>query len=101
VWAARAIDPLELAGLRPAPANATPTRRGPYAHVRHPIYLGWILLVCSAPLMTGDRFLFAFLTTTYIAVAIPWEERDLRRAFGDSYERYAQRVRWRLVPGVY
>ena len=51
--------------------------------------------------MTGDRLAFAALTSLYLIVAVPWEERSLRQSFGDDYARYAARVRWRIVPYVY
>jgi protein-S-isoprenylcysteine O-methyltransferase Ste14 len=34
-------------------------------------------------------------------MAIPWEERSLERTFGASYQRYKERVRWRIVPYLY
>ncbi len=100
------VDVLELAGLRgtiaaaPRPI-AAPIDRGPYAFVRHPLYLAWVLGMWPAPLMTGTRFLFALLTTVFLLVAIPFEERDLRRTFGAAYDKYAAKVRYRIVPGVY
>jgi methanethiol S-methyltransferase len=101
VSAARAIDPLELAGIRAAARNDDLTVRGPYALVRHPLYLGWILIVFGGAHMTGDRLVFALITSLYLVVAIPWEERDLITKYGDTYRRYARNVRWRLVPGLY
>lgn len=100
VAAARAIDPLELAGIRTASPQEL-TVRGPYALVRHPLYLGWILIVFGGAHLTGDRLVFALITSLYLVVAIPWEERDLVTAYGEAYRRYANTVRWRLVPGVY
>jgi protein-S-isoprenylcysteine O-methyltransferase Ste14 len=97
----RSIDPLELAGIRVTPRSAGLQCTGPYRLVRHPLYLGWTLLVFGAGSMTGDRFAFAFLTTLYVAFAIPWEERSLEAAFGADYERYKRQVRWRLVPFLY
>ena len=44
---------------------------------------------------------FAAITTLYLVVAVPWEERSLARTFGDDYARYTRRVRWRIVPFVY
>jgi hypothetical protein len=85
---------------RPGALNALQIR-GPYRFVRHPVYLGWILLVFGAPLMTADRLAFATISTFYLIVATPLEERALRIAFGQSYEEYARRVRWRIVPGLY
>ena len=98
------IDALELAGIRQAAApDAAQALQagGPYRWVRHPLYLGWVLAVFGAAHMTADRLTFAVITTAYLVVAVPWEERSLLRAFGDDYARYAQRVRWRIVPYVY
>jgi protein-S-isoprenylcysteine O-methyltransferase Ste14 len=103
IWrSVRAIDALELAGIRPAAATAAGLQvRGPYRLVRHPLYLGWALLVFGAATMTGDRLAFAALTTLYLIVAIPWEERSLEHAFGDAYRHYKATVRWRMLPFVY
>jgi protein-S-isoprenylcysteine O-methyltransferase Ste14 len=51
--------------------------------------------------MTGDRLAFATLTSLYLVLAIPLEERSLRQSFGDDYARYAVRVPWRVFPYVY
>jgi protein-S-isoprenylcysteine O-methyltransferase Ste14 len=32
---------------------------------------------------------------------MPIEERALRRSLGETYARYEQRVRWRVVPYLY
>jgi protein-S-isoprenylcysteine O-methyltransferase Ste14 len=114
VWliarAVRTIDPLELAGIRVDRLTARPESPaaaerlqvvGPYRLVRHPLYLGWLLLVGGAAHMTGDRLTFAALTMAYLMVAIPWEERSLIAEFGAEYERYRARVRWRVVPFLY
>jgi methanethiol S-methyltransferase len=74
---------------------------GPYRWVRHPIYFGWVLLVFGAPTMTGGRLLFAVISTLYLIVAIPFEERSLTREFGAGYTAYQHQVRWRLIPGVW
>lgn len=98
------LDPLELAGIRPPRAATTPEPlqiTGPYRYVRHPLYLGWMLALFGSANMTGDRLAFAALTSVYLVIAIPWEERSLRNTFGDDYARYAARVRWRVLPFVY
>jgi protein-S-isoprenylcysteine O-methyltransferase Ste14 len=102
--AARSIEPLELAGIRQAAGNLTPASfkvQGPYRLVRHPIYLGWILLVFGVPVMTSTRLAFAVISSAYLVVAIPFEERSLVETFGDDYRRYQHDVRWRLLPGVW
>ncbi len=97
----RMIDPLELAGIRDPAARDTLQITGPYRWVRHPLYLGWMLAGFGAAHMTGDRLAFAAITSGYLVVAMPWEERALVRSFGDDYRRYAARVRWRIVPYLY
>jgi protein-S-isoprenylcysteine O-methyltransferase Ste14 len=74
---------------------------GVYGFVRHPIYFAWLLLVWPTPVMTGSRLLFAVVTTVYLAAAIPWEERSLRREIGPAYDDYCRQVRWRMVRGIY
>lgn len=97
----RGIDALELAGIRREAARGPLQVKGPYAFVRHPLYFGWVLAVFGAAHMTGDRLAFAAITTLYLVIAIPWEERSLRRSFGEDYARYARAVRWRIIPFIY
>jgi protein-S-isoprenylcysteine O-methyltransferase Ste14 len=101
VQAVRGIDPLELAGIRSLAARTPLQLRGPYRVVRHPLYVGWILAVLGAGHMTGDRLTFAVVTTLYLVMAIPWEERSLMGGFGDEYARYTRTVKWRLIPFIY
>jgi protein-S-isoprenylcysteine O-methyltransferase Ste14 len=95
------IDPLELAGIRPESRRDGLQTLGVYAWVRHPLYLGWVLAVFGAPHMTGDRLAFAVMTTFYLIVAVPFEERSLRRSFGEDYARYTRAVKWRMIPFIY
>jgi protein-S-isoprenylcysteine O-methyltransferase Ste14 len=104
-YASRQLDVLSLAGIRQArhDVRGRPVlvARGLYGFVRHPIYFAWLLMVWPAPVMTGTRLVFAAVSTAYLVLAIPIEERALRREFGPHYGRYACAVRWRLLPGVY
>jgi hypothetical protein len=95
------INALELAGIHSSGGPASLEITGPYRFVRHPIYLGWVLIVFGAAHMTGDRAAFAAITTIYLIIAIPWEERSLEGTFGNDYARYKQRVPWRVIPFVY
>ena len=63
-----------------------------YRHVRHPLYLGWLLAFWSTPVMTMAHLFFAIMTTAYILLAIKFEEKDLVNAYGDEYRRYQKRV---------
>ncbi len=104
--ASRRLGVFDLAGIaqawRRAPAPpAVLQQGGPYGLVRHPIYFAWVLMVWPTPAMTGSRLTFAVLTTLYLALAIPAEERQLRRQFGEAYGTYQRQVRWRMLPFVY
>ena len=101
------IDFLELAGVRQVwriqkDADVPSFKAaGPYGWVRHPIYLGWLLLVFAVPDMTATRFVFALTSSAYLLIAIPFEERSLRRSSSGAYDRYMREVRWKLVPHVF
>jgi protein-S-isoprenylcysteine O-methyltransferase Ste14 len=102
--ASRQLDVFALAGLRQATKSEGPVAlvsSGLYRFVRHPIYFGWVLMVWPTPHMTATRFVFAAVSTIYLAAAIPFEERSLVRHFGAQYANYASRVRWRMVPFLY
>ena len=101
--AAGIVGVWELAGVR-QPDHAKPIdfkAAGPFAIVRHPIYLGWLLIVFAAPVMTTSRLLFAVVSSAYLIAAIPWEEASLVEAFGEKYRAYQRQMRWRLIPGVW
>jgi protein-S-isoprenylcysteine O-methyltransferase Ste14 len=67
---------------------------GPYAYVRHPQYVGFILI------MIGFLFQWPTLLTLGMFPILVWmyvrlagkEEREVQTEFGDAYDRYAARV---------
>ncbi|PYQ63050.1 MAG: hypothetical protein DMF58_00150, partial [Acidobacteria bacterium] len=65
---------------------------GPYRLVRHPLYVGWFFAFWMTPTMTFAHLLFAVATAAYILLAIQFEERDLLREYGSTYEEYRRQV---------
>lgn len=78
-----------------APKFHTP---GMYRLVRHPLYVGWLMIFWAAPVMTVAHMIFALMTTAYILVAIQLEERDLLDAF-PQYAAYRRRTPM-LIPRI-
>ncbi len=64
---------------------------GLYRYVRHPLYVGWLLVFWSAPTMTAAHLVFAIATTAYILIAIQFEERDLVQLH-EEYAEYRRKV---------
>jgi protein-S-isoprenylcysteine O-methyltransferase Ste14 len=94
------IDHFDLFGLKQvwrrlcSKTYRPPVFRTPslYKLVRHPLYIGWLMIFWAAPTMTLAHLIFAIVTTGYILIAIRWEERDLEAAFGDVYADYKSRT---------
>lgn len=70
-----------------------------YAHVRHPLYIGWAIAFWATPTMTLGHWLFAAGMTGYMLLAVIFEERDLIAHFGRQYTEYRERVPM-FVPGM-
>lgn len=76
---------------------------GPYRFVRHPAYLGDLLIVFGFVLAWGSWIAAALGTAVALAGHIPRirvEEAALREALGADYDRYAAH-RARLLPGIW
>ncbi|RON47249.1 methanethiol S-methyltransferase [Pseudomonas frederiksbergensis] len=99
------ISHFELLGVKQAfnafypdrPDN--PTFKTPllYKLVRHPLYLGFLIVFWATPDMTAGHLLFALLNTLYILIGVHFEEMDLVEMFGEHYRRYQDNVA-ALVP---
>jgi protein-S-isoprenylcysteine O-methyltransferase Ste14 len=75
---------------------------GPYAIVRHPMYLGALLLYISSPLALGSYWAIIpmlFIIPTLAARILNEESVLLRDLAG--YREYMLETRYRLIPGVW
>lgn len=84
VWAAGTIHKTEQL-----------TTGGPYAFVRHPLYVGSFLHAVAYSLMSGRWESFAFVVPLFGIVygaAVSTEEAMLRKLYGVEYEEYSRRV---------
>jgi protein-S-isoprenylcysteine O-methyltransferase Ste14 len=75
---------------------------GPYAYVRHPMYAGGLLMFLGMPLQLSSWLGLAglVLLAPLLAVRIVMEERTLAAEL-DGYRDYAERVRYRIIPGLW
>ena len=83
------------------PANRGVVCRGMYRCVRHPIYLGYLITHAGFLLANPTEWNLSVLIAADIALMFRavCEERTL--AQDDAYRAYMQRVRWRVLPGVF
>lgn len=78
------------------------TTSGPFARVRHPLYLGSLLIATGYCFMSGLWFAFPVVWLLYILFfgsAMFHEEKVLELAFGEDYRIYKARIP-RLLPGL-
>jgi protein-S-isoprenylcysteine O-methyltransferase Ste14 len=75
---------------------------GPYALVRHPLYAGALLWMIGTPLLLGSQWglIGSAMMTLLVTVRAVGEEKVLVEGLA-GYEAYRQKVRFRLLPGVW
>jgi protein-S-isoprenylcysteine O-methyltransferase Ste14 len=75
---------------------------GPYARARHPGYSGLLLFTLGTPLLLGSLWALApsAASAALIVLRTVFEDRALEGHL-EGYAGYAQRVRFRLLPGVW
>lgn len=75
---------------------------GPYGVVRHPMYVGALIMLLGVPLALGSYWglVIMLFTLPILALRILDEEVMLMREL-DGYAKYMQSVRYRMVPGVW
>jgi protein-S-isoprenylcysteine O-methyltransferase Ste14 len=67
---------------------------GIHARVRHPIYLGHLLMLTSWTIGSGLKVLFALLAFAVVtgAIMVRMEDAELEARFGDEFKEYKKRV---------
>ena len=75
---------------------------GPYRWMRHPGYSGSLLAFLATPLLLDSAWAFlpAVVVTICLVLRTSLEDRFLQKEL-PGYRDYAQRVRYRLIPGIW
>ena len=75
---------------------------GPYRVVRHPAYVGMILVVVGAPIMLGSWWALipGVISALVVIVRTALEDKTLHAEL-PGYAAYAQNTRYRLLPGAW
>ena len=75
---------------------------GVYGFVRHPLYLGCLLMMLGAPLLLGSLYglLISLIGLILVGGRIIGEEKTLVSEL-DGYADYKQKVKYRLIPFVW
>ncbi|MGD0752280.1 MAG: isoprenylcysteine carboxylmethyltransferase family protein [Anaerolineales bacterium] len=102
VWANRYLGAFYTRTLRVL-EHQTVVQSGPYRFIRHPGYLGVILMWSGAGLAAGN-WIVILLVLVCIGLAYHYriltEEAMLLENLGEAYARY-QAHTWRLLPYIY
>jgi protein-S-isoprenylcysteine O-methyltransferase Ste14 len=83
-------------------ANQRVVDTGPYALVRHPMYVGGLILAAGIPFALGS--LIGLATFPPFVAVVVWRLLDEERVLVDEllgYAAYCEKTRYRLIPGVW
>lgn len=75
---------------------------GPYKYVRHPMYVGVILIMICFPFSLGSLYTLipAVIIVILFFIRTALEDKTLQEEL-PGYKEYAQKVRHRLIPGIW
>ena len=75
---------------------------GPYRWVRHPAYVGGILVVLGSPIMLASwwALIAGVVSAVLMVTRTAFEDKTLQAELA-GYKDYAERTRYRLLPGVW
>lgn len=84
-----------------APANRGIVSTGLYRLVRHPIYLGYLITHVGFVAANTADWNVAVLAVADVALMLRARLEERTLAVDPAYREYMQRVRWRVLPGVF
>jgi protein-S-isoprenylcysteine O-methyltransferase len=102
VWSNRVLGEFYTRTLRTV-AQQRLIREGPYRVLRHPGYLGFLLMWAGAGLATSNWLAIVLSMSVMVAAygfRISAEESMLLGTFGEEYEQYRRRT-WKLIPFLF
>jgi len=72
---------------------------GPYRFVRHPGYVGYIIMSFATPMALGTLWglIFSGITGILLIIRTALEDNTLKRELA-GYAEYAEKVKYRLIP---
>jgi protein-S-isoprenylcysteine O-methyltransferase Ste14 len=71
-----------------------------YKYIRHPMYLGILLVFVSSTTIYTDLFFVSLISiVVYIEIGSHFEEKSLIKKFGSKYVDYQQKTK-RYIPGI-
>ena len=75
---------------------------GPYKYVRHPGYLGYILMIITTPVALGSIYalLMSLLVMIIFIIRTAMEDKTLLNEL-EGYKEYSQRVKYKLIPLIW
>ena len=75
---------------------------GPYKFVRHPGYVGYIIMSFATPLALGSLWTLSFsvITTILFIIRTYLEDKTLQKEL-KGYVEYPELVKYRLIPFVW
>jgi protein-S-isoprenylcysteine O-methyltransferase Ste14 len=75
---------------------------GPYRVVRHPMYVGLLLMYLGIPLWLGSFYALFFSLIVIISLLIrTYKEDATLKSELEGYSAYAEKVRYRWIPGIW
>ena len=96
------INLLSFFGLSQKEESAGLITAGVYQYVRHPLYSGLFLVLVGwfLSLPTQSVLLSVVMSVIYIVIGIEFEEKKLRRIFGEQYAKFALNKK-KFIPFIY